>query len=250
MKIRFNPPVLVCAVVLCMAGTFLIARPEQLLLAVVSWIALCWCLGANPIRCLKRAWPLCFFFIAIAALNLVVNTEGELLFQLGFLQIYAGGLNAFLLFASRLCVLVLYGSALLEGLSATLTARSIQKLLSPLAYLHVPLDALADVVVLSLRFMPLLGREYAILREAELIRGSTLMKSSYSPTHVVDQIASRFVALIVGMLRHAERLSLALDSRGYEPGNKRTQLYSFYVRPRDLFLGIAAGFYLAILVII
>lgn len=247
-KTRFNPPVLVCAIILCMAGTFLIVRPLQLLAAVVGWMGVCWCLRANPICCFKRAWRFCLFFLIITALNLFTNHEGDLIFQLGWVQIYTGGLETFLLFASRLCLMVLYGAALLEGLSASLTARAIQKLLSPLAYFRIQLDALADVVVLSLRFMPLLAREYSILREAEIIRGSTLSKSSRWPWHRLDQISSRFIALIAGMLRHAEHLSLALDSRGYEPGERRTQLYSFYFRPRDVFLVGAAGAYVTILV--
>lgn len=250
MKTKFNPPILVLAVIVCMAGVFLITNPLQLLVAVASWLALCWCLRVKPICCIKRAWPLCLFYLLITALNLFTNHQGELLLQLGCFQIYTDGLNTFLLFGSRLCLLVLYGAALLEGLSASLTARSVKTLLSPLAYFNIPLDALADVLVLSLHFVPFLAQEYAALREAQLIRGSMLVKKSFQPAHAVMQEASRLVALIVEMLRHAQNLSLALDSRAYVAGEKRTQLYPFKMRLRDILVGVGVGVSIVIIVVL
>lgn len=226
----FDPRALLVAVIFCMASTFLIVYPWQLIVAFSMWLVLCCCLGVNPLLCIKSALAPLLFLLLIVSLNLFFQSGGETLVQWGFVRITQDGLRIFFLYGSRLCLLLLYGSALLLGLNAQVCARALQSILSPLRLLRIPIDVLTDVMVLSLRFMPMLTKEYVALQDAQILRGKTSPRS-----------APMLSALFQGMLRHAENLSLALDSRGYEVGKKRTSLLHFHLRMRDIVLCVLCG---------
>lgn len=274
-----DPRAVVCSVALCMVGTFLIHSLFEFFLALLFWLILCAIVKDNPITVFKNALGPALVLILITSLNLFFNLEGTPLFQWGIVSITTAGIRTFLLFSCRLTLLVLWGSLLLAALPGPLCARAVQSLLSPLRLIKIPIDALADVLVLSLRFLPVVGREYRTLREAQELRGKhsgnratthtgkraakksakqqgaqqasqgeSQRKELHSPSQQ-RAIMATVVPLLRALLRHATNLSAALDSRAYEVGQKRTYLTSFSLRILDLTMCAVCGGFIVFLIL-
>ena len=93
--------------------------------------------------------------------------------------------------------------------------------LGPLRRLGVPVDDIALTLALSVRFIPVIEREFTQIRAAQVSRGAD------SATSLVQRArtwAGAFTALFVGLFRHASTLSSAMDSRCYGASRTRTHL--------------------------
>ena len=94
-------------------------------------------------------------------------------------------------------------------------------LLRPLEKIRVPIDDVAMVFSLALRFIPLIAEEASQIKKAQMARGA-----AFGQGGIWTRITAWFpvlVPLIVGLFKKAERISVAMDSRCYGKG-KRTAL--------------------------
>lgn len=94
-------------------------------------------------------------------------------------------------------------------------------LLRPLEKIRVPIDDVAMVFSLALRFIPLIAEEASQIKKAQMARGA-----AFGQGGIWKRITAWFpvlVPLIVGLFKKAERISVAMDSRCYGKG-KRTAL--------------------------
>ena len=94
-------------------------------------------------------------------------------------------------------------------------------LLRSLEKIRVPIDDVAMVFSLALRFIPLIAEEASQIKKAQMARGAAFRQGG-----IWKRITAWFpvlVPLIVGLFKKAERISVAMDSRCYGKG-KRTAL--------------------------
>ena len=96
-----------------------------------------------------------------------------------------------------------------------------RKLIAPLGRLHVPVDDIALVLALSVRFIPVVEQEFERIRTAQKARGAEAT-GSFSRKLKVWGMA--FNALFINLFRHADNLSDAMDARCYGTQEKRTAL--------------------------
>jgi energy-coupling factor transport system permease protein len=98
---------------------------------------------------------------------------------------------------------------------------SFSSFLSPLRALRAPVDDIAMVLSLALRFIPLVAAEFASIRAAQVSRGAAY--GTGSPWKRISGYSTVMVPLFVGMFRRADRMADAMDARCYGAG-ERTQL--------------------------
>ncbi|MEE3233582.1 MAG: energy-coupling factor transporter transmembrane component T [Candidatus Latescibacterota bacterium] len=123
-------------------------------------------------------------------------------------------------FSLRLCAMVV-ASALLTLTTAPMEITAgLEKLFSPLRYFRVPVAELALVISIALRFIPILVEEAENLRKAQLSRGADF---GGNPIQRARSLLPLLVPLFISAFDRADRLALAMESRGYEPGAPRTQ---------------------------
>jgi energy-coupling factor transport system permease protein len=94
--------------------------------------------------------------------------------------------------------------------------------MKPLKYLRVPIDDIALLVMLALRFIPLLFEETDRIIKAQKARGVDL--ESGGLIHRVKSLVSVLVPLLHSVFRRADDLAVALTLRGYMPGIKRSRM--------------------------
>ena len=103
-------------------------------------------------------------------------------------------------------------------------------------------DRFAFVALAALRVAPLFARDWAAIGAARRVRG-------IEPRGVRERVAAlgdRLLVLLVAALRRAERLALAMDSRGFDSGQRRSHyrpvrlsLVDWVVLAGGLALGVA-----------
>lgn len=174
-------------------------------------------------RALKGLAPVLFilvFTVAVHALSLTL--EG-----------LAGGLFiavriAELVFACMLVTFTTAPVALTDGLG---------RLLGPCRRLRVPVDDLAVVISLALRFIPLVVEEASAVRKAQMARGADFETGSLLAKTKAWTLV--LVPLIVRMFRRADETARAMEARCYGRG-PRTQLDNASMRVGD-WCGLVGG---------
>jgi energy-coupling factor transport system permease protein len=138
---------------------------------------------------------------------------------------------------------------LLTGIADTSDlAHGVEGILRPLQRLGLPAHELSMVLVVALRFIPLLGREMERLLKAQASRGADLGRGRGGPIQRVRRVFPLLVPLFVATLRRTEELALAMEARGYVGGRNRTTLVHLRMRPADFVaLALVVGVCVALL---
>ena len=96
-----------------------------------------------------------------------------------------------------------------------------RSLLEPLRAVRAPVDDIAFTLALSVRFIPQIGAELDRIRTAQIARGAQAQGSLVRRLRVWG---AAFASLFVGLFRHADALSQAMDARCYGAAERRGAL--------------------------
>ena len=222
------------AVVVCLSVFILWVKP---LIVLVIGIALFFAAIANGIslRTIGQALkPLLFFIVLIFLVHALFN-EGEALVRiphLGLALSYTGLQQGFFVVWRFLCLII---AAVLLTLSTTPSQMiaAIKYFLRPLKILHVPVDDIAVMIMLALRFMPILLTEKEKIETAQKARGYNLRQSGFIMR--IKAFLSLASVVLSGVFRRADELALAMEARNYRRG-ERTSLTELRLASPDYFV--------------
>ena len=169
-----------------------------------------------PATAWKTAAPLLIFAVLTAIMNLFFITTGDMLWQWGPFHITTGSLFAAGFFGLRLAILVFIACLLTLTTPVLAIVKATAKLLSPLRHVGVPVDELAMMCGLAIRFLPLFAEELVNIRQAREARGADMTLNPFKGG--LKTIASMIVPLFVSAFRHAETISAAMDARCFQVG--------------------------------
>lgn len=122
------------------------------------------------------------------------------------------GLSAGLFFLVRMVALVAASFVVCLNTTSSELLEAFRWFIGPLRKLRVPVDDIAFTLALSLRFIPVIEREFSLIRAAQVSRGAD---AATSLVCVAKNWASAFSSLFVGLFRHADALATAMDARCY-----------------------------------
>ena len=179
-------------------------------------------------KSIKPIIPLVFF---TAVLNLFFVKNGETLFEWQFIKITDEGRDTAVFMVARIILLIVGSSILTYTTSPIDLTNAIERLLSPLKRLKVPVHELAMMMTIALRFIPTLIEETDKIMNAQKARGSELDTGSFGDK--VRGLVPIFVPLFVSSFRRAEELATAMECRCYHGGEGRTRMKQLHVTFRD-----------------
>lgn len=110
-------------------------------------------------------------------------------------------------------------------------AEGMVQLLRPFRRLRLPVDEFGLMVLVALRFIPVLIQETEQMVKAQASRGADL--TTGSPVARIRGVTLLLVPLVQGALRRAQSLSAALESRGYGVTREATLLHEGPMRLAD-----------------
>lgn len=165
--------------------------------------------------------PILWLVLFTMILHLFLTREGDILFQLGWLKIYEGGLRQGIFISMRFFLLILMTSILTLTTTPIEITDGMESLLHPLKKVNFPVHELALMMSISLRFIPTLMQETDKIMKAQTARGVDF--SSGPIKDRMKAIVPLLIPLFVNSFKKAEELAIAMESRGYRGGEGRTK---------------------------
>lgn len=234
---RLNPLVSVLVIAIVAGAMIITLSPWAALIMIIAELPLLLLARLSPIQWAMRAWPLASALVGIMIANLLFTDlrTGATVLHSGPIWITTGGLAAAGSVALRLLVLAIPGVVLFARLDPT---------------------DLADALVTHWRARPRIAvGSLAALRMAPLVLSD--LRQSYAarrtrgligrnPLQAVGLFVGTLSAVLVAAVRRATRLSMAMDSRGFDSGIRRTVARDSQWRIRDTMVVVG---YLAVAVL-
>ncbi len=164
----------------------------------------------------KAAAPLLIFAILTAICNLFFIATGDVLAQWWIFRITTDSLFAAGFYSLRLCVLVFTACLLTLTTPVLAIVKTTAKLLGFLRRFGVPVNELAMMAGMAIRFLPLFAEELVTIRQARQARGDAM---SFNPFKGgIHTVSTLVIPLFVSAFRHAETISAAMDARCFNLG--------------------------------
>ena len=230
----FNTRIILISCLILMFSAFSITNFYQLGILALSTLALIFLARISPIKLLLSLHMFIAIFVFSGMFNLLVVHSGRELFRIGPLLITDDGIKFAILFASRFSLVILIGSIIVLTISQTRLTEACASIISPLKSVGLPSQEIALIMSLALRFLPTLAKEAESVALAQIARGGNIKDGSIKKR--LQAITSLIVPGFASVIRHADTLGLALDSRCYVPGAKRTHLHTEKIRLKDFAL--------------
>lgn len=186
-----------------------------------------------PLRFIfKGLKPILFLVVLTAILNIfmVKGTADNLLFKIGFLEIYIDGLRTAAFMALRLIFLIIGTSILTLTTSPIELTDGIERLLRPIG--KELAHELAMMMTIALRFIPTLTEETDKIMKAQKARGA-----DFETGNIVQKAKSLIpllVPLFISSFRRADELAMAMEARCYRGGTGRTRMKELKFNQRDI----------------
>ncbi|MDK7785107.1 energy-coupling factor transporter ATPase [Bifidobacterium sp. UMB6791A] len=230
----FNTRIILISCLILMFSAFSITNFYQLGILALSTLVLIFLARISPIKLFLSLHMFIAIFVFSGLFNLLVVHSGRGLFRIGPILITDDGIKFAILFASRFSLVILIGSIIVLTISQTRLTEACASIISPLKSVGLPSQEIALIMSLALRFLPTLAKEAESVALAQIARGGNIKDGSIKKR--LQAITSLIVPGFASVIRHANTLGLALDSRCYVPGAKRTHLHTEKIRIKDFAL--------------
>lgn len=178
----------------------------------------------------KSMKPVVPIVIFTAVLNLFLST-GDPLWQWKFLKITREGIETVVFMSVRILCLIAGTSLLTYTTSPIALTDGIERLLSPLKKIKLPVHELAMMMTIALRFIPTLIEETDKIMSAQKARGADFETGNLIQR--AKALLPLLVPLFVSAFRRADELAVAMECRCYHGDQGRTRMKQLEWRMRD-----------------
>lgn len=248
---RMDPRIKILCTIAFIVASFLCVNFFAFILLVASAVALIF-LSRIPLKVVLRSVrPLIFIMAFTAVLNIfwVTDPGADPLFHWHFITIYEKGLYHALFILLRIVAMVIGTSLFLTYTTSPIALTdAIERLLYPLANLHVPVHTFAMMMTIALRFIPTIVDETDKIMSAQKARGADFTTGSLASR--AKALIPVIVPLFASAFRRADELATAMECRCYHGGEGRTRLRVLRCHARDFVLLAAVAVLIAGVVII
>ena len=208
-----------------------VAKNIPALLTGVAFALICYLISRVPLKMiLKSLKPIVPIVVFTAVLNMLF-VEGDVLWQWKFLTITYQGVMTAILMSIRIISLIGGTTLLTYTTSPIALTDGIERLLSPLKRLHLPVHELAMMMTIALRFIPTLIEETDKIISAQKARGADMETGGL--VQRARSLVPILIPLFVGSFRRADELALAMECRCYRGDVGRTRMKQLKTTWRD-----------------
>lgn len=173
----------------------------------------------------KTLWngvkPLVWLILFTSLLQLFFGGSGHVYLKWGIIQISAGGIVTSIYVFLRFTLIILISTILTLTTMPLEIADGIEYLLTPLKFFRVPVQRIALIMSIALRFVPTLFDQAIKIMNAQRARGADFNDGSILKR--MKSIVPLFVPLFISSLNTALDLSTAMEARGYQENAPRSK---------------------------
>lgn len=174
---------------------------------------------------LKMYWsgikPLMWIIIITAAVQLFFSSGGHVYWQWHFLSITSVGIIQSLYLILRFAYIITISTVLTVTTTTLQLVDAIENLMKPLKHLKVPVNQIAMMLSIALRFIPTIMDEVTTIMNAQRARGMDFNTGNLYQR--ARKLVPVMIPLFVSSFKRAEELAVAMEARGYSPNGERTK---------------------------
>ena len=229
---RLDARIKLLAVILYIVTVFFIVD-YVMYAALFLFVILVSIVAKIPLKVLLRTVRTIVFLVLITAVINLFFTKGEVLWaHWKFIKIYKEGVEHAVKLALRLILLMLFPSLLTLTTTPMDLTDALESLMSPLKLIKVPVHAIALIMSIALRMIPILMEETNKIMLAQKARGADFdTGGAFKKAKAMIPV---LVPLFVGAFRRADELALAMDARCYSSVANRTKYKVMKLTLKDL----------------
>ncbi len=179
---------------------------------------------------IKGLRTILILMLITGAFNLFL-TPGEPLVRFWIFKITAEGIKNALIMIIRLSYLILGTSIMTLTTTPNQLTDGMEKALMPLSKIGVPVHAVAMMMSIALRFIPILIEETDKIMKAQMARGADFESGNLLKR--VKNMIPLLVPLFISAFRRADDLAMAMEARCYHGGSGRTKMKPLHYEKRD-----------------
>lgn len=188
----------------------------------------------------RLPWPFFFrgirsfiwLFLFAGVVHLLLTPGPSLpFFPIGFVNITWTGMSKGAMVTGQLMLTILFSSLLTLTTSPLQMVQGLEKIIFPLKRFRVPVEDFSIMMMLAIKFIPILLGEINRIIKAQSARGVDFESGN------IIQRAKNMIPILTplfnSVLKRADDLALALLARGYVSGKKRTHLHELKMNGQD-----------------
>ena len=192
--------------------------------------------------------PILPILIFTSIINLFTLRDGNIIFSFLFFSITDRSLLFIFMIFCRI-VLLIFSSSLLTYTTLPIDLTyGIEKILKPLSKIKFPVDEISMMISIAIRFIPTLISETEKIILAQKSRGVDM--ESGNIIKKVKCMIPILIPLFISAFRRADELAMAMESRCYRVGQKRTRYKQLKFCYLDLVFLFGFGIVISALVLI
>jgi len=170
---------------------------------------------------LKGLKAILFILIFTAVLN-IFFTPGTVLFEYKFIRISEEGITIAVKMAIRFIFLIMGSSVMTLTTTPNHLTDGLEKSLSPLKKIKIPVHEISMMMSIALRFIPVLLEETDKIMKAQQARGADFETGNIFKR--AKSLIPIFIPLFISCFRRANDLAMAMEARCYHGGDGRTKM--------------------------
>ena len=228
---RLDPRSKLVAMILLIMIVFWANNPITNIILFVA-IGIFVALSEVPLSFFIKGLRSMFFLIAFTTLfQLFFISGGDVLLEIGFIKITSLGIEQAGIIFCRFVLIVFFSTLLTLTTMPLSLATAVESLLGPLKKLKVPVHEVGLMLSMSLRFVPTLMDDTIRIMNAQKARGV-----DFGEGNVIQKVKAMIpilIPLFATSLKRADSLATAMEARGYQGGNGRSQYRQLNWMNRD-----------------
>ncbi len=231
---RLDPRTKLICVVLYIVALFC-AKSVLTYAMMIATLALCIATSKVKLSALTRGMKPIYIIVAFTAIMNLFFATGTAICDVWLLRhITFEGIRAAVYMVLRIVMLIMGTFLLTYTTSPISLTDGLERLMSPLKKIHVPVHDLSMMMSIALRFIPTLIEETDKIMSAQKARGADF--ESGNIFQKAKALVPILVPLFVSAFRRADELATAMECRCYHGGDGRTALYVLRYRAMDWYV--------------
>ena len=217
-------------------------------LIAALFLALVVKLSHVPFRFMVKGMKAILMLLMITVMFNLFLTPGTPVVTLWKLTITAEGVRMALTMMARLTLLVIGSSLMTLTTTPNNLTDGMEKMMSPLKVIKVPVHEVAMMMSIALRFIPILMEETDKIMKAQTARGADFEHGNLLAR--AKALVPLLVPLFISAFRRANDLAMAMEARCYRGGEGRTKMKPLIYKKKDFLAYAGLVVYMVVSIVV
>lgn len=241
---KLDPRVKLAGTMVFIISLFAFRSAEAYVAATVA-LALVIRISKVPLKFMLKGLKSIIMLLMITVVFNLFLIPGTPVLRIWKLTVTREGIETAAFMAIRLIYLIVGSSVMTLTTTPNNLTDGLEKALSPLNKIHVPVHEISMMMSIALRFIPILLEETDKIMKAQQARGADF--ESGGLVQKAKNMVPLLVPLFISAFRRANDLAMAMEARGYHGGSGRTKMKPLVYARRDKLAYLSLLLYLVVM---